>query len=112
MFSIYTIAFNVVKNQFDFKEAVENFCFFAEEVVVAVNKSEDGTLEQFLKLQSTYDNLKIVEAHRPTDSDLQVYEVVRATNVNDPIAIGLPVYTNRYGRMLTSQELKQRGFRP
>jgi len=63
MFSIYTIAFNVVKNQFDFKEAVENFCFFAEEVVVAVNKSEDGTLEQFLKLQSTYDNLKIVEAN-------------------------------------------------
>lgn len=62
MFSIYTIAFNVVKNQFSFKEAIKNFCSFAEEVVVAVNKSEDDTLDQFLKLQLIYPNLKIVEA--------------------------------------------------
>jgi len=78
----------------------------------ATRQYRDRFVENGNKINYRFYNLKIVEAHRPTNSDLQVYEVVRATNVNDPIAIGLPVYTNRYGRMLTSQELKQRGFRP
>ena len=72
--------------------------------------------ERFVENGNKYDRsiyaLSIVQAHRPTDANLQVYEVVRATNKSDPIAVGLPVYTDRYGRMLTSQELKQRGFRP
>jgi hypothetical protein len=72
--------------------------------------------ERFVENGNKYDRsiyaLSRVQAHRPTDSNLQVYEVVRATNKLDPIAVGLPVYTDRYGRMLTSQELKQRGFRP
>ena len=36
MFSIYSIAFNVVKNNFAYEEAIENFCAFAEEVVPLV----------------------------------------------------------------------------
>ena len=72
--------------------------------------------ERFVENGNKYDRsiyaLSIVQAHRPTDANLQVYEVVRATNKLDPIAVGLPVYTDRYGRMLTSAELKQRGFRP
>ena len=60
MFSIYSSAFNLVKNNFDYKEAVDNFCKFAEEVVIAVNTSEDNTLEALQSLSSEYDNLKII----------------------------------------------------
>lgn len=56
--------------------------------------------------------LQPVQSHNPEDAELQVYEVVRATNRRDPIAVGLPVYVDRYGKMLTSNELAQRGFRP
>tara|TARA_Y100001937_G_scaffold39911_1_gene56634 strand:- start:171 stop:974 length:804 start_codon:yes stop_codon:yes gene_type:complete len=60
MFSIYSSAFNLVKNNFDYKEAIDNFCNFAEEVVIAVNTSEDNTLETLQELSSEYDNLKII----------------------------------------------------
>lgn len=56
--------------------------------------------------------LKTVESHNPEDAELQVYEVVRASNKQDPIAVGLPVYVDRYGKMLSASELAQRGFRP
>ena len=62
MFSIYSIAFNVVKNDFAYEEAIENFCNFAEEVVVAVNKSDDNTWEEFKRLDEKYNNLKIIPA--------------------------------------------------
>ena len=78
----------------------------------AARQYRERFIENGNKINYTLYKLKVVAAHRPTDSDLQVYEVVQATNINDPIAVGLPVYTDRYGRMLTSQELKQRGFRP
>lgn len=47
MFSIYTSAFNLIKNKFDWNEALANFGNFAVggEVVIAVNKSEDETFE-------------------------------------------------------------------
>jgi len=60
MFSIYSSAFNLVKNNFDYKESIDNFCKFAEEVVVAVNTSEDNTLETLQSLCSDYPNLKII----------------------------------------------------
>ena len=62
MFSIYSIAFNVVKNNFAYEEAIENFCAFAEEVVVAVNKSDDNTWDEFKCLDEKYTNLKIIPA--------------------------------------------------
>jgi len=62
MFSIYSSAFNVIKNAFDYEEAVKNFCSFAEEVVIAVNKSEDASFEAFLELSKQNKNLKIVES--------------------------------------------------
>ena len=43
-FSIYTSAFNVIRNNFDWRGALINFLDFADEVVVAVNSSEDDTL--------------------------------------------------------------------
>jgi hypothetical protein len=78
----------------------------------AARQYRERFIENGNKINYSLYKLKIVDAHRPTDSDLQVYEVVQATNINDPIAIGLPVYTDKFGRMLTSEELKQRGFRP
>jgi len=63
MFSIYSTAFNVIKNNFAYKEAVINFCSFAEEVVISINESEDSTWEAFEKLSSEYDNLKIIKAN-------------------------------------------------
>ena len=62
MFSIYSTAFNVIKNSFDYKEAVHNFCSFAEEVVISINHSEDKTLEAFEELCKEYNNLKLVKA--------------------------------------------------
>lgn len=44
-FSIYTSAFNVLNGRFPYFDALQNFCGFAEEVIVAVNKSEDNTLD-------------------------------------------------------------------
>ena len=57
-------------------------------------------------------SLNVVRSHTPTNQDLQIYEVVRATNKRDAIAAGLPVYTDKMGKMLTSKELAERGFRP
>ena len=60
-------------------------------------------------------SLDIVASHNPDQlnisNDLQIYQVVRRTNTRDPIAAGLPVYTDRMGKMLTSKELAERGFR-
>ena len=60
MFSIYSSAFNLIKNKFDYESAIENFCTFAEEVVIAVNTSEDNTYETLLELSSKYQNLKVI----------------------------------------------------
>ena len=61
-------------------------------------------------------SLNIVQSHNTNQlgisSDLQIYQVVRKTNTRDPIAIGLPVYADKMGKMLTSKELAERGFRP
>ena len=40
MFSIYSSAFNIIKNDFEYGLFIDKFCEFAEEVVIAVNKSE------------------------------------------------------------------------
>ena len=56
MLSIYSTAFNVIKNNFDYKDAVKNFCLFAQEVVISINESEDNTWEAFEELKETYGN--------------------------------------------------------
>lgn len=59
MFSIYSSAFNLIKNNFPYKQAIDNFCNIAEEVVIAINKSEDSTLDSVKSL--SYENLSIIE---------------------------------------------------
>lgn len=60
MISIYSSAFNLIKNRFNIKFHIDNFCHFADEVVVAVNTSVDNTLEFLLEASKTYKNLKII----------------------------------------------------
>lgn len=63
MFSIYASAFNLVKNNFDYKGALDNFAAFADEVVLAINTSEDNTLGvlQAYITEKDYKNVKLIE---------------------------------------------------
>lgn len=62
-FSTYVSAFNLIKNNFDYKKALKNFCTFSDEVVVACNTSEDNSLEELKKLskKSDYKNLVVID---------------------------------------------------
>lgn len=60
MISIYSSAFNLIKNEFDYDFFIKEFCFFADEVVIAINKSEDDTEKELKKYQNDFHNLKIV----------------------------------------------------
>lgn len=58
--SSYHSAFNLIKNNFDYSSAIDNYCSFFDEVVIAVNTSEDNTFNVLSNLQSKYSNLKIL----------------------------------------------------
>lgn len=60
MISIYTSAFNLIKNKFDYKNTLQKFADFADEVVIAINSSSDDTLIEIQKLSYKLDNLKVV----------------------------------------------------
>lgn len=68
MFSIYSSAFNLIKNNFSYKETIANFCSFADEVVIAINKSEDNTIEAIKSLK--HNNLNIIELDIPYNDPL------------------------------------------
>lgn len=59
MFSLYFSAFNLIKNKFPYEENLKKALAFGEEVVVAVNKSDDNTLAKLLAFADS--RLKIVE---------------------------------------------------
>jgi hypothetical protein len=62
MFSIYTSAFNVNKMAFEWQDALNNFARFADEVVIAVNTSDDNTFDDitnYLLTDSSYLALKV-----------------------------------------------------
>lgn len=61
--SIYTSAFNLIKNGFDYKTSINRFCNFADEVVVCVNSSDDETLEELTVLKNDYSNLVIISSN-------------------------------------------------
>lgn len=57
--SIYSSAFNLINNGFfGWKDSILKSCEFADEVVIAVNKSKDNTLEELLDLKCN--NLQII----------------------------------------------------
>ena len=61
MLSIYTSGFNLIKHKFNYEEALANFCQFADEVVIAINTSEDDTLSKVKELSDKYKNLIVVD---------------------------------------------------
>tara|TARA_Y100000401_G_scaffold24246_1_gene16673 strand:- start:1486 stop:2304 length:819 start_codon:yes stop_codon:yes gene_type:complete len=94
MFSIYSTAFNVVKNNFDYEEAIDNFCSFAEEVVISVNQSEDNTYEELCRLRDEkYSNLKLIPAtvsYEDPRLDGKLFELaLQATTQEFKIILGL-----------------------
>jgi len=58
MISIYTSAFNVIKNQFDYIGAIDNFTKIADETVVAINTSQDLSYNAFEKLFEANDEAR------------------------------------------------------
>lgn len=60
--SVYTSAFNVVKNQFNIFEYIRHVVNLADEVVISVNKSEDNTLEIFKDYATDFPIIKIIES--------------------------------------------------
>ena len=48
-FSSYTSAFNLIKMGFDWQNSILNYSQFMDEVVLAINTSEDGTFESVSK---------------------------------------------------------------
>jgi len=59
--SIYFYYFNVIKMGYDYKSVIANFCAFADEVVCAIIKCEDGTREALAEMEKDYPNFKVVE---------------------------------------------------
>lgn len=57
--SIYSSAFNLIKNNFNYEFHLANFCCIAEEVVIAVNTSEDNTLEELRRFAKNSDLPKL-----------------------------------------------------
>jgi hypothetical protein len=60
--SIYSTAFNVIDNDFDYEDAIRNFAFYADEVCLAINKSKDDSsnvIKKFVKDNNF--NVKIID---------------------------------------------------
>src|SRR6266404_4262124 len=61
MLSIYTSAFNVNKMEYDWQAALTNFLQIADEVVVAVNTSEDDTKDAITAFKEPQMPIRIIE---------------------------------------------------
>lgn len=57
----FTIARNVIQADYPIKEAIESILPLCDEVVVAVGKSEDNTLEFIQNLARVYSKIRIIE---------------------------------------------------
>ncbi|MEY4371021.1 MAG: hypothetical protein RIQ48_737 [Pseudomonadota bacterium] len=63
--SIYSTAFNIIKNEFNYEDAIKNYLYYADELCLAVNKSEDDSLQEIINYvdKNNLKNVKII----PTD---------------------------------------------
>jgi hypothetical protein len=59
--SSYTSGFNLIQNEFDWKKTLLNHMRLADEVVVAINTSEDDTLEEVKAFAAERDKIEIIE---------------------------------------------------
>lgn len=64
MFSIYTSAFNLIKNKFNYKFHIQKFSQFASEVIIAINTSEDDSVNEVKDfISQNCDNVYILETN-------------------------------------------------
>jgi hypothetical protein len=77
--SIYSTAFNIVKNNFDYEDALRNFLYYADEVCLAINKSEDDTLNVVSKYVADNKlNVKIIATEFEYDDPFCYGKIVNA----------------------------------
>jgi hypothetical protein len=68
MFSIYAAAYNVCKFSFDYEKNIRNWSDFVGsngEIIIAVNKSEDNTLEELIRIKKICLNVELVQTEIP-----------------------------------------------
>jgi hypothetical protein len=77
--SIYSTAFNVIKNDFDYEDAILNYLHYANEVSLAINTSEDDTLNCISKfVRDNNLNVKIVQTNFSYDDPFCYGKIVNA----------------------------------
>ena len=61
--TIYSSSFNILAHKFDYEFALKGFCDFGDEVVIAVNTSNDGTLEALKEWKKNHgaNHLRLIE---------------------------------------------------
>ncbi len=92
-YSLYSSAFNVIDNQFDYESHIDNFCEFIKddgEVVIMINKSVDDSYERIRALKSKYSNLVVFGSNVSYDDpgmDGQIKNLALQETEETPIKI-------------------------
>lgn len=78
--SIYSTAFNIIKNQFNYEDAIKNYLYYADEVCIAINTSEDSSLSEIKNYISlnNFINVKIIETNFSYDDPFCYGKIVNA----------------------------------
>jgi hypothetical protein len=78
--SIYSTAFNVIKNEFNYEDAIKNYLYYADEVCLAVNTSEDNSLEEIKNYveKNNFNNVKIISTDFSYDDPFCYGKIVNA----------------------------------
>ena len=97
MFSIYTSAFNLIKNNFNYKHHIQNFSQFANEVVIAINTSKDNSLNEVRDFVSmNYYNVYILETNFSYEDPLLDGKIknaaLQATKLDIKISLDMDEY--------------------
>jgi len=77
--SIYSTAFNVIEKNFNYQDAIKNFLYYADEVCLAINKSQDSSLETISKyVKDNNYNVKIIPTEFSYDDPFCYGKIVNA----------------------------------
>jgi hypothetical protein len=105
MFSIYTSAFNLIKNKFNYKFHIQNFSQFADEVVIAINTSEDNSVNEVRDfIIENCDNVYVLETNFSYDDPLLDGKIknaaLQATNQDLKIGLDMDEYIPLWQRYI------------
>lgn len=78
--SIYSTAFNVIKNKFNYEDAIKNYLYYADEVCIAINISEDRSLEIITAYinENHFNSVKIIPTNFSYDDPFCYGKIVNA----------------------------------